>query len=68
MDSDTERLLEYLDNDDYDGARNYAERHACESDALSIGTKTLMKLMCFTVLAVNVASMNREIQIAGSSC
>lgn len=30
MDSDTERLLEYLDNDDYDGARNYAERHACE--------------------------------------
>lgn len=32
MDSDTERLLEYLDNDDYDGARNYAERHACESD------------------------------------
>lgn len=32
MNPDTERILEYLDNDDYDGARNYAERHACESD------------------------------------
>ncbi len=32
MDSDAEKLLEHLDNGDYDGAREYAERHAFESD------------------------------------
>jgi len=32
MDSDTERLLDYLDAGNTEGAHEYAERHAGESD------------------------------------
>lgn len=32
MDTCSNDLLDYLDDEDYEGAHEYAERHACESD------------------------------------